>query len=196
MHLNHTVNSCYLGKISLGKTQTVASVEFIIGWLMDTSFSPSMAAARVAADEEERHPLLASRGGLEEDSFAVATDGAADFLGAGKGGVAGDVLEHLGELSSAVVHHVPVDTVVVCNLLVVAVPAGEEEHLLVPVLLGIQYVVAFTAKLHGTHGCCWVGERDLLSADSMLLSLKSEIFATLGVELRPIPYPLQESGWS
>ena len=101
-----------------------------------------MAAARVAADEEERHPLLPSRGGLEEDSFAMATDGAADFLGAGKGWVTCDVLEHLGELSSAVVHHVPVDTVVVCDLLVVAVPAGEEEHLLVPVLLGIQDVVA------------------------------------------------------
>ena len=117
-----------------------------------------MTAARVAADEEERHPLLTSRGGLEEDSFAVTTDGAPDFLGAGKCWVAGDVLEHLGELSSAVVHHVPVDTVVICNLLVVAVPAGEEEHLLVPVLLGIQDVVAFTAKLHGTHGCCWVGD--------------------------------------
>jgi hypothetical protein len=47
----------------------------------------------------------------------VATDGAPDLLGAGQSRVAGDVLEHLGELSGAVVHDVPVDTVVVCDLL-------------------------------------------------------------------------------
>lgn len=35
---------------------------------------------------------------LEEDSFAVAAGGALDGLGAGQGGVAGDVLEHLGEI--------------------------------------------------------------------------------------------------
>ena len=106
-----------MGRKKKQLSQTVAWVESVIGWVIGTSFSPPMTAARVAADEEERHPLLTSRGGLEEDSFAVATDGTPDFLGAGKGGVAGDVLEHLGELSSAVVHHVPVDTVVICNLL-------------------------------------------------------------------------------
>lgn len=127
-----------------------------------------MTAARVAADEEQRHSFLPPGGGLEEDSFTMATDSTSDFLGAGKCRVTGNVLEHLGEFSRAVVHHIPVDAVVVCDLLVVAVPAGEEEHLLVPVLLGIQYVVAFTAKLHGTHGCCcWLssppaaGLRDL-----------------------------------
>lgn len=54
---------------------------------------------------------------LEEDGLAVATDGAAHRLGAGQRRVAGDVLEHLGELPGAVVHHVPVHAVVVCNLL-------------------------------------------------------------------------------
>jgi len=115
-------------------------------------FSPAVAAARVAADKEERHPLLASCSRLEEDGLAVAAGGAADGLGAGQRGVAGDVLEHLGELAGAVVHHVAVHAVVVGDLLVVAVPAGVEENLLLPVLLGVQDVVAFTAKLHGTHG--------------------------------------------
>jgi len=54
---------------------------------------------------------------LEEDGLAVAADGAAHVLGAGQRGVAGDVLEHLGELAGAVVHHVPVHAVVVRNLL-------------------------------------------------------------------------------
>ena len=54
---------------------------------------------------------------LEEHSFPVATDGAPDFLGAGQSWVTGDVLEHLGELSCAVVHNVPVDTEVVRDLL-------------------------------------------------------------------------------
>jgi len=54
---------------------------------------------------------------LEEDGLAVAADGAAHVLGAGQRGVAGHVLEHLGELAGAVVHHVPVHAVVVRNLL-------------------------------------------------------------------------------
>ena len=54
---------------------------------------------------------------LEEDGLAVAANGAAHVLGAGQRGVAGDVLEHLGELAGAVVHHVPVHAVVVRNLL-------------------------------------------------------------------------------
>jgi len=123
-------------------------------FIISSSLPPAVAAAGVAADEEERHPLLTPRSGLEEDGLAVAADGAAHVLGAGQRGVAGDVLEHLGELAGAVVHHVPVHAVVVRNLLVVAVPAGVEEHLLLPVLLGVQDVVAFPAKLHGTHGCC------------------------------------------
>jgi len=116
-------------------------------------FSPAVAAARVAADKEERHPLLAScsrlqsKGtvsssfrlmvyeeeeeeevvvvvaDLEEDGLAVAAGGAADGLGAGQRGVAGDVLEHLGELAGAVVHHVPVHAVVVGDLLRKAGPA-------------------------------------------------------------------------
>jgi hypothetical protein len=117
------------------------------------SFSPSVTAARVAADEEQGHPFLPSGSGLEEHGLAVATDRAPDRLGARESRIAGDILEHLGELSGAVVHHIPVDAVVVCNLLVVTVPAGIEQNLLVPILLGIQYVVAFAAKFHGTHGC-------------------------------------------
>jgi hypothetical protein len=54
---------------------------------------------------------------LEEHSFAVATDSAPDVLGAGQSRVTGDVLEHLGELSGAVVHNVAVYTVIVCDLL-------------------------------------------------------------------------------
>ena len=153
---------------------------------------------------------------LEEDGLAVAANGAAHVLGAGQRGVAGDVLEHLGELAGAVVHHVPVHAVVVRNLLqqrfqrssvrlaaheriqifescsrfhreseirmnewkkklkrmtvrmageerrgeeekerrknlVIAVPAGVEEHLLLPVLLGVQDVVAAKKR----HGHCY-----------------------------------------
>jgi len=54
---------------------------------------------------------------LEEDGLAVAADGAAHVLGAGQRGVAGHVLEHLGELAGAVVHHVPVHAVAVGHLL-------------------------------------------------------------------------------
>ena len=54
---------------------------------------------------------------LEEDGLAVAAGGAAHRLGAGQRGVAGDVLEHLGELPGAVVHHVAVHAVVVGDLL-------------------------------------------------------------------------------
>lgn len=46
---------------------------------------------------------------------------------------------------------ISVDTIVIGNLLVLAVAASEEEDLLLPVLLGIQYVVAFAAEFHGTH---------------------------------------------
>jgi hypothetical protein len=60
---------------------------------------------------------------LEEDGLAVAAGGAAHGLGAGQRGVAGDVLEHLGELPGAVVHHVPVHAVVVGDLLRCSVPA-------------------------------------------------------------------------
>jgi hypothetical protein len=35
------------------------------GWLIKISFSPSMAAAWVAADEEQRHPFFPPRGGLQ-----------------------------------------------------------------------------------------------------------------------------------
>ena len=126
--------------------------EFFFSKIMPL-FSPAVAAARVAADKEERHPLLAScsrlqsKGtvsssfrlmvyeeeegeevvvvvaDLEEDGLAVAAGGAADGLGAGQRGVAGDVLEHLGELAGAVVHHVPVHAVVVGDLLRKAGPA-------------------------------------------------------------------------
>jgi hypothetical protein len=54
---------------------------------------------------------------LEEDGLAVAAGGATHGLGAGQRGVAGHVLEHLGELPGAVVHHVPVHAVVVRDLL-------------------------------------------------------------------------------
>jgi hypothetical protein len=64
--------------------------------------------------EEEKDEKMAD---LEEDGLAVAADGAAHVLGAGQRGVAGDVLEHLGELAGAVVHHVPVHAVVVRDLL-------------------------------------------------------------------------------
>jgi hypothetical protein len=63
-----------LGKKSLGKEKhlslTVARVQFI-SWLNKTSVSPSMAAARVAADEEERHPFLPPRCGLKNSRTKV-----------------------------------------------------------------------------------------------------------------------------
>jgi hypothetical protein len=42
-----------------------------IGWLIKISFSPSMAAAWVAADEEQRHPFFPPRGGLQNSRIKV-----------------------------------------------------------------------------------------------------------------------------
>jgi hypothetical protein len=80
------------------------------------SLPPPVAAAGVAADEEERHAFLPSGRGLEEDGLAVATGGAAHGLGARQRGVGGDVMEHLRELAGGVVHHVPVHAIVVGDL--------------------------------------------------------------------------------
>ena len=54
---------------------------------------------------------------LEEDCLAVAAGGAADVLGAGKGGVGSDVLQDLRALPGLVMHDVAVDAVVACHLL-------------------------------------------------------------------------------
>jgi len=73
----------------------------------------------------------------------MAAGGATDGLGAWQRGVGGHVLgQHLRELAGVVVHHVPVHAVAVRHLLMLAVPAGVEKHLVRPVLLWIQYVVA------------------------------------------------------
>jgi hypothetical protein len=42
-----------------------------IGWLIKISFSPSMAAAWVAADEEQCHPFFPPRGGLQYSRIKV-----------------------------------------------------------------------------------------------------------------------------
>jgi hypothetical protein len=47
----------------------------------------------------------------------MTAGGASHGLGAWQRWVAGDILQHLGELLGAVLHHVPVHTVVVSNLL-------------------------------------------------------------------------------
>jgi len=92
---------------------------------------------------------------LEEDGLAVAAGGAADGLGARQRRVGGHVLEqHLRELAGGVVHHVPVHAVVVRHLLMVAVPAGVEKHLVLPVLLWIQYAVAALHCIKETERLC------------------------------------------
>jgi hypothetical protein len=54
---------------------------------------------------------------LEENSFAVATDSAADVLVPGQSGVRSHILEDLRALRGCVMHLVAVDAVVVGDLL-------------------------------------------------------------------------------
>lgn len=65
---------------------------------------------------------------LEENSLAMAAGVAAHSLGAGQRRVAGDVLEYLCELPSAVVHHVPVHAIVVGDLLQFSDSVSDNVH--------------------------------------------------------------------
>lgn len=111
-----------------------------------------MTTGMAAAHEEQSHPLLPSCCSLEENRLAVTAGSAADSLGSGKSGVRSYILQNLRALPSRVVHLVAIDAAVVRDLLVLAVAAGEEEDALVPLLPGVQDVVALAAKLHGAHG--------------------------------------------
>lgn len=46
---------------------------------------------------------------------------------------------------------IPIDAVIVSNLLVIAVAASIKEDLLILVFFWVQNVVAFAAKFHSTH---------------------------------------------
>ena len=54
---------------------------------------------------------------LEENSLSMPTDSAADSLGSGKSWVRSNILQDLRSLPSRVVHLVPIDTVIVRDLL-------------------------------------------------------------------------------
>jgi hypothetical protein len=54
---------------------------------------------------------------LEENSLSMPTDSAADSLGSGKCWVRSYILQDLRSLTSSVVHLVPIDTVIVRDLL-------------------------------------------------------------------------------
>jgi len=110
-------------------------------------------AIRAAAHKEQGHPLLPSCRSLEENSLSVPTESAADGLGSGKSWVRSYILQDLCSLPSSVVHLIPIDAVIVRDLLVLAVATCKEDGASIPVLLGVQDVVALAAKLHGTHAC-------------------------------------------
>lgn len=112
-----------------------------------------MTTIRAAAHKEQGHPLLPSCCGLEENSLSMPTEIAADSLGSGKSWIRSYILQDLGSLPSSVVHLVPIDTVIVRDLLMLAVATCKEQGAPVPVLLGVQDVVALATKLHGAHGC-------------------------------------------
>jgi hypothetical protein len=75
MYLKHTNQFMLLwGNNLLGRKK--ASLRMLhelnfTGWLIKISFSPSMAAAWVAADEEQRHPFFPPRGGLQNSRIKV-----------------------------------------------------------------------------------------------------------------------------
>ena len=54
---------------------------------------------------------------LEENSLSVATESAADSLGSGKSWVRSYILQDLCSLPSSVMHLVPIDAVIVRDLL-------------------------------------------------------------------------------
>lgn len=111
-----------------------------------------MATIRITTHEEKRHTLLPTSSCLEEDGLSVLAVGTSHILGPRQRGIRSNVLEHLCALIRTVQHLIPVHTIVVRNLLVIAIPARVEQHLLVAVLSRVQDIVTLAAKLHGTHG--------------------------------------------
>jgi hypothetical protein len=110
-----------------------------------------MATVGVAAHEKQSHSFFSPCSCLEKDSFTMLAFGTSHALGARESRIRCNILEHLGSFICTVKNFVPVHTVVVCNFLMITVPACIQQHLLLSVFIWIQYVVALTAKLHGTH---------------------------------------------
>ena len=101
----------------------------------------------VGADVVELHFVLCfSCVGLEEDGLAVLALWARVVVGPRQGGVADHVSHDVGQLIDLVHDFVDVDAVVVGQLLVVAVPARVQKHLVLLVLLRVQHIVAFLTK--------------------------------------------------
>ena len=80
---------------------------------------------------------------LEKYCFAMLALGAGVVLRPRECGVADDVRDDLGELVHLVHDLVDVNAVAVGQLLVVAVPASVEQHLILLVFFGVQHVIAF-----------------------------------------------------
>merc|ERR1712078_319877 len=109
------------------------------------SVAPALPAA--GAHEEERHGLgVVAASGLEKYGLAVVALRALHRVCAGQRRVCHDVGEHERPLRRGVVHFVAEDHVVLCQLLVVAVVALEEQAPVRGVLLGVQDVVAATRR--------------------------------------------------
>ena len=106
-----------------------------------------MAAVDVGAHVVEFHLVLGFPGvRLEEDGLPVLAFGAGVVVRPGQGGVADHVGHDVGQLVHLVHDLVDVDAVVVGQLLVVAVPARVQQHLVLLVLLRVQHVVALLAE--------------------------------------------------
>lgn len=116
------------------------------------SITPTMATIRITTHKEQRHSFLSTSSRLEENSFSVLAIGTTHILGTRQSGIWCNILQHLRALIGAVKHLVPVHTIVVRHLLMIAISAGVEQNLLIPILSRIQNIVTLSAKFHGTHG--------------------------------------------
>lgn len=115
------------------------------------SISPAIATVWIAANKKQCHTFLPSSSCLEEDSFSMIALCATNGFSTRKCWIGSNILQDLSALPNRVMYLISIDTVVLSNLLVIAVSAGIEKDLLLPIFLWVENVVAFSAKLHSTH---------------------------------------------
>lgn len=110
-----------------------------------------MATIWIAANEEQCHTFLPSGSGLEENSFSMVALSTSDSFSARESWICSNILQNLSAFPYSMMNLIPIDAVIVSNFLVITVATRIEKNLLISILLRIENVVTFPAKLHGTH---------------------------------------------